>query len=62
MTTPKLTEAQIDALRAIDHDRTCKWFNDDDWNASTFLNYVRSFGVYPKCTCEAGRAALRGAP
>lgn len=61
MTASALTTEQIDVLRKVDHDRTCKWFNDDDWASSTFMNYVRSFGVYPKCTCEAGRVALGGA-
>ncbi len=53
----KLTDNEVAKLSALPHTRGCKWYDDGDWNSSTFANYFNAYGEYPECTCGAIAAA-----
>lgn len=58
----KLTDEQVARISALPHDRNCKWFDDQDWNSATFMNYFHNYGEYPECTCAALAAARKETP
>lgn len=47
----------VDTLSCVGHERTCKWYDDQDWGSSTFANYVNAYNAYPPCTCTPPKVA-----